>query len=259
MQAQSTQQHIRNFTLYCGQVRHRRLPVIQVRWLDDRRGTCDKPPRPTGASNRGRKFPATPIYGDDARRILDALYTPGVHGTGRWASKWGPIRHRNRTVMEVAKGTGARIHELLLLRRSDIDFDTHQVVIRRGKGGKRRIVAILPDALEAVAGWLPVWETRGFGGEDFLFPVLEGPSRGGMLSQAYMRVKLHEAAAEAGVEKRPAPHQFRHGVAVELHRRHVPIGIIQRQLGHSSPATTGIYLAGISSADVVDAVLEAFA
>lgn len=215
--------------------------------------------RHTGANNKGRRFPATPVYGTDADLILKALYDPEVHSIGKWASKWGPIRHRNRTIMEVGKGTGMRVHELLLLRLSDINPKTFQVVVRRGKGGKRRLIAILPEALAAVQNWTPVWEAHGFRGEDLLFPVWEGSTKGGMLSQAYLRVKLHKAAAESGVSVRAACHQWRHGLAVELHRRRVPIGIIQRQLGHSSPATTGIYLAGISADEVIESVVSAMA
>lgn len=215
----------------------------------------------TLSTNRGRKFPATPIYGEDANAILDALYTPEIHGHGKWATKWGPMRQRNRTLMAVGKGTGMRIHEILLLHLDDIDPKTHQVIVRRGKGGKRRIIAILPDALEEVASWVPVWQGLGFNAtrDDLLFPVLEGPTKGAGLSQSYVRSKLHQAAREAGVRLRPACHQWRHGLAVELHRRKVPIGVIQRQLGHASPGTTGIYLAGISADEVVETVVSAMA
>lgn len=232
------------------------LPRVKFkRWVEE---ATPARPRPTGASNRGKKFPATPVYGEDADAILNALYDPTVHGEGKWAKKWGPIRHRNRTAMAVARGTALRVHELLLLRLSDIDSKNHQVVVRRGKGGKRGLIAILPAALAELETWLPVWRDLGFGGEDLLFPVLEGPTKGGQLSQSYLRVKLHQAAAEAGVSVRPVPHQWRHGLAVELHRRKVPIGIIQRQLRHATPAVTGVYLAGISADEVIESVLGAF-
>lgn len=228
----------------------RRLPRLSLKnWLEDQRRSA--------STTKGRKFHATPVYGEDAHAILDALYTPEKHSTGKWAAKWGPIRHRNRTIMAVVQGTALRIHEVLLLRLSDVNPKTNQLVVRRGKGGHRGLIAILPEAIAELETWLPVWRAHGFDGEDFLFPVLEGPTKGGMLSQAYIRTKLHQAAAEAGVSVRPVPHQWRHGLAVELHRRKVPIGVIQRQLRHSSPATTGIYLAGISAEEVIDTVVSA--
>jgi integrase len=233
------------------------LPLVRLphEWHEDqRRPACVKRSNPV----KGQKFPATPVFGDNADRILDALFTPGVDDVGKWAKRWGHHKLRNRTIMEVGRGTGARIHEILLLRPSDIDFDARQVVVRRGKGGKRRLIAILPSALEALERWLPVWAAQGFKDDDLLFPVLEGATKGGPMDQAYVRDRLHAAARKAGVNVRAAPHQWRHGLAVELHRRKVPIGIIQRQLGHSSPATTGIYLAGISAEEVIDAVVAAF-
>lgn len=237
-----------------------RLPLIALPhdWHED---TLRRSPvvRPTGATNKGKKFPATPVYAEDADAILDALFNPERDMAGKWANKWGPIRQRNRTIMAVAKGTGLRIHELLLLRLSDINPKTCQLVVRRGKGGKRGLIAILPDAIAEIQAWVPVWRAHGFSGEDLLFPVWEGPTKGGMVSQAYVRVKLHEAAREAGVNVRAVPHQWRHGLAVELHRRGVPIGMIQRQLRHSSPGTTGIYLAGISADEVIETVVTAMA
>lgn len=237
--------------------------IEKVQTAVEKTSTATTPARVTqtlhrGPGNKGLKYPATPVYGADADLILEALYNPSVHSTGKWASKWGPIRHRNRTVMAVARGTGMRIHELLLLRPDDIDAATHQVTVRRGKNGKRRLIAILPDALAELEAWLIARTAMGFGPDDPLFPVIEGPTRGTPIKQGYMRKQLHKAAREAGVTIRAVPHQWRHGHAVELHRRHVPIGILQRQLGHSSPATTGIYLAGISAEEVIEAVLGAF-
>lgn len=259
--AQSTRTDLRNCVLVqpTGLTHSRvRLPLVRLPygWLDERRPACIPDRKP---GNAGKTYPATPVYGRDADLILDALYDPDVHAVGKWATKWGPIWHRNRTIMAVARGTGMRIHELLLLRPDDVDFETNQVVVRRGKGGKRRLIAILPDALAELEGWMLTRERLGFTRADLFFPVIEGPSRGGPVSQGYIRKRLHVAAREAGVSVRAVPHQWRHGLACELHRRKAPIGIIQRQLGHSSPATTGIYLAGISADEVIESVLEAFA
>ncbi|MGP0051461.1 MAG: tyrosine-type recombinase/integrase [Solirubrobacteraceae bacterium] len=60
---------------------------------------------------------------------------------------------------------------------------------------------------------------------------------------------MRRLAAQAGVRRRFAPHQLRHGHAVELAREGVPVNIIQRQLGHSDLGTTSTYLQGIDPSD----------
>jgi site-specific recombinase XerD len=61
-------------------------------------------------------------------------------------------------------------------------------------------------------------------------------------------------AAEAGVRRRFAPHQLRHAHAVEIAREGVPLIVIRRQLGHTSLGVKSIYLQGIDSAEIIDAV-----
>jgi site-specific recombinase XerD len=65
---------------------------------------------------------------------------------------------------------------------------------------------------------------------------------------------LHETAAAAGVRRRFAPHQLRHAHAVELAHEGVPLVVIQRKLGHSNLGVTSVYLQGIDSAEIIEAV-----
>ncbi|MBV9048677.1 MAG: tyrosine-type recombinase/integrase [Solirubrobacterales bacterium] len=66
-----------------------------------------------------------------------------------------------------------------------------------------------------------------------VFCVLRGPTRGRPCSPAGIRAQLRNAAREAGVRRRFAPHQLRHAHAVEMSREGVPLVVIQRQLGHA--------------------------
>jgi hypothetical protein len=61
-------------------------------------------------------------------------------------------------------------------------------------------------------------------------------------------------AAKAGVRWRFAPHQLRHAHAVEMAHEGVPLVVIQRQLGHVHLGVTSVYLQGIDSAEIIDAV-----
>jgi integrase/recombinase XerD len=62
------------------------------------------------------------------------------------------------------------------------------------------------------------------------------------------------SSLRAGVRRRFAQHQLRHAHAVEMAREGVPLVVIQRQLGHANLGITSIYLQGIDSGEIVDAV-----
>jgi integrase/recombinase XerD len=87
-----------------------------------------------------------------------------------------------------------------------------------------------------------------------LFCVIDGPTRGRAWSASAARIELHHVALKAGVRRRFAPHQLRHAHAVELLHEGIPLPVIQRQLGHSHLSTTGTYLEGISSEEIISTV-----
>lgn len=208
--------------------------------------------RPTGASNKGKKFPPSPPTMEEGYRIIETL-----KGYDRpW--KWHRIGLRNAALVATIWRSGLRIHEALLLTPADVDAEHSQVHVIRGKGGKERWSVIDQYGLEQIAIWSRVRDALGFNNTQPLFCVIEGSSKGGLLSQAYVRVKLHEAAKAAGVNKRLVPHQWRHAHALHLHRKHVPLSAIQRQLGHSNASTTSTYLSGMGSEEIRDFVLDAW-
>ena len=87
-----------------------------------------------------------------------------------------------------------------------------------------------------------------------LFCVIDGPTRGRAWSASSARIELHRVALNAGVRRRFAPHQLRHAHAVELLHEGIPLPLIQRQLGHAYLSTTGTYLQGISSEEIISTV-----
>ena len=87
-----------------------------------------------------------------------------------------------------------------------------------------------------------------------LFCIVTGTTRGRHWANAAARAHLRRTAARAGVRRRFAPHQLRHAHAVEMAHEGVPLVVIQRQLGHSNLGITSIYLQGIDSAEIIDAV-----
>jgi integrase/recombinase XerD len=87
-----------------------------------------------------------------------------------------------------------------------------------------------------------------------LFCVIVGPSGGHRWSESAAGLELHRTAIEGGVRRRFAPHQLRHAHTVKLLHEGIPLPLIQRQLAHTHLSTTGTYLQGISSEEIISTV-----
>ena len=156
-----------------------------------------------------------------------------------------------RALIVVLWRAGLRIHEALALGEGDLDPRRGSLLVRRGKGGRRREVGMDDWAWEQLQPWhtaridLPVGP---------LLCIAAGPTRGRAWSPGAARTELRHAAARAGVRRRFAPHQLRHAHAVEMAREGVPLIVMQRQLGHTNLGITSIYLQGIDSTEIIDTV-----
>jgi site-specific recombinase XerD len=146
---------------------------------------------------------------------------------------------------------GLRIHEALSLMESDLDPRRGSILIKHGKGDRRREVGMDAWAWSAIGPWLTERARLPVGP---LFCVIVGPTRGHRWSESAARLELHRTGMQAGVRRRVAPHQLRHAHAVELLHEGIPLPMIQRQLGHSHLSTTGTYLQGISSEEIISTV-----
>jgi len=194
-----------------------------------------RPPR-----HKGLRYPADPPTVED---IIAVMRTAGDDADG--------IRLRGLIV--VLWRAGLRISEALALAESDLDANRGAILVRHGKGGKRREVGMDRWAWEQLAPWLTLRSTLPVGA---LFCILRGPTRGRPWAPAGVRTQLHDIAARVGVRRRFAPHQLRHAHAVEMSRKGVPLLVIQRQLGHADLAITSVYLRGIDNTEIVHAVHE---
>lgn len=145
---------------------------------------------------------------------------------------------------------GLRLGEALDLRAKDVDSDQGTVTVLHGKGDRRRTVGFDPGAMAIVEWWIELWRKLGQPSRSPLFCTLKGKP----LKPSYVRTLLHRLAEKAGIEKRVHPHGLRHSMAYELMMEGVPMPVIQRQLGHSSLATTDRYLSHLAPKDVVEAM-----
>ena len=188
--------------------------------------------------NKGQLYPADPPTVDEIVAVMRQT-PPDRHGL------------RLRALIVVLWRGGLRIQEALSLTESDLDPRRGSILIRRGKGNRRREVGMDAWAWSTLAPWITERTDLPVGP---LFCVIDGPTRGRAWSASGVRVELRRVARDAGVRRRFAPHQLRHAHAVELLHEGIPLPLIQRQLGHSYLSTTGTYLQGIDSEEIISAV-----
>jgi len=163
----------------------------------------------------------------------------------------GAHGQRLRGLIVILWRAGVRIQEALSLGESDLDPRRGSLIVRHGKGGRRREVGMDAWGWQQPQPWLTTRLELRVGP---LFCVVTGATRGRPWANAAARASLRRTAARAGVRRRFAPHQLRHAHAVEMAHEGGPLVVIQRQLGHSNLGITSIYLQGIDNAEIIDTV-----
>jgi integrase len=136
---------------------------------------------------------------------------------------------RLRALIVVLWRAGLRIGEAMALTEPDLDPGRGSLLIRQGKGGKRREVGMDDWGFQQLRPWLTRRLEMPVG---TLFCVIDGQTRGRPWAPAAARNHLRRIATKAGGRRRFAPHQLRHAHAVETAHERVPLNVIQRQLGH---------------------------
>ncbi len=146
---------------------------------------------------------------------------------------------RDRALLELLYGTGARISEAVGLDVDDLERAAGLVRLD-GKGGKQRVVPVGSFATRAVEAYLvrgrAVLAATGRGG-----PALFLNQRGGRLSRQSAWSALRAAADRAGLVKEVSPHTLRHSFATHLLDGGADVRVVQELLGHASVATTQVY------------------
>ncbi|GAA5009052.1 site-specific tyrosine recombinase XerD [Actinopolymorpha pittospori] len=180
-----------------------------------------RPPAPP------RRLPkALPVT--DIERLLEAASTGDT-----------PLALRDRALLELLYGTGARISEAVGLDVDDLDLDAGAVLLR-GKGGKERLVPVGSYAVSAVRAYQvrarPALAAGGRG-----TPAVFLNARGGRLSRQSAWTVLRHAAERAQVRTEVSPHTLRHSFATHLLDGGADVRVVQELLGHASVTTTQVY------------------
>ena len=181
-----------------------------------------------------RKLPKA-LTVDEISRLIDSTNNPA-----------DPSLLRDRAILEILYGTGARVAELVGLDIHDISkdaFNGEEITIMklRGKGSKERLVPIGKFALAALDDYLvrlrPALLAKNSQNERALFLN----ARGTRLSRQSAWSTVLKAAESVGLQGRVSPHVFRHSYATHLLDGGADIRVVQELLGHASVTTTQIY------------------
>lgn len=192
------------------------------------------------AAMRAPKQPKSlprPLTARDAKKVVSAQ--------GQLAEEpW--IAARNAAVLTLLYGCGLRISEALGLQGSDLADESETMLRISGKGGKARLVPVLPVALQAVGEYrtLCPWHLDP---DAALFRGL----RGGPLRPEIIQREMVALRSALGLPDTATPHALRHSFATHLLAGGGDLRTIQELLGHASLSTTQIYT-GVDTARLLD-------
>lgn len=148
-----------------------------------------------------------------------------------------PLDLRDRAILEVLYSTGLRSEELCALVPGDVDLSSGVLTVRKGKGGKGRLVPIGESAVKAVREYL----RRGRLALKPSTPALFVTQHGRRLQNVDLRCIFRKRNLRAGLESPITPHHLRHAFATHLLEAGASLRYVQAMLGHDSAASTQIY------------------
>ncbi len=156
----------------------------------------------------------TVLSRDEVKRLLEAAKTK-----------------KSKMIMMMLYSSGIRLSECLKMRKNDLEMGEKIGWVRRGKGGKDRMIILSESLIEALKGL-----AEG-GNEGYLFTGRQDKP----LSARNVQKIVERASRKAGIRKRVSPHTLRHSFATHLLESGTDIRKIQELLGHSNLQTTQIY------------------
>lgn len=196
------------------------------RWLAQREGFEPTAVLAARSPKFQKKLPR-PLAEDAARAMIDLVEE-------QVDEDW--VAARDQAVITLLYGCGLRISEALGLTGTDIPLP--EVLRIMGKGGKERIVPVLPAARTAVDRYVALCP----------FPMEPGLAvfrgkRGGALNPRLIQKAMERARMQLGLPATATPHAMRHSFATHLLTAGGDLRAIQELLGHASLSTTQAYTA----------------
>ncbi|ARO14830.1 integrase/recombinase XerC [Ketogulonicigenium robustum] len=203
-------------------------------WLAQREGFEATAVLAARAPRFQRNLPR-PLEPDDAKALLSRVE---VQAKEPW------VAARDLAVVTLLYGCGLRISEALSLQGADHPLP--DVLRITGKGGKQRVVPVLPAARKAVADYVRLYPAD--------LPA-DGPLfrgvRGGALNPRLIQKTVEQVRMQLGLPASATPHALRHSFATHLLAAGGDLRSIQELLGHASLSTTQAYTA-VDAAHLMD-------
>jgi integrase/recombinase XerD len=179
----------------------------------------------------GRRLPKA-LSVAEVQQLLDSIETET------------PLGLRDKALLELLYGTGARVSEAVGLDVDDITRvlpDPDLGLLLRGKGDKERVVPLGSYARAALDAWLVRGRPALVEHAKQHTPALFLNQLGRRLSRQTAWAVLQERAKAAGITKAISPHSLRHSFATHLLDGGADLRVVQELLGHASVTTTQIY------------------
>lgn len=196
------------------------------RWLSEREGFEPTAVLSTRSPKFTKKLPR-PLGIEAASAMIDTVELQARDG-------W--VAARDAAVVTLLYGCGLRISEALGLQGRDVPLP--QTLVIKGKGGKERMVPVIPAARDAVASYLTLCPHP----VDPDGPLFRGV-RGGALHPRMIQKVMEQSRMQLGLPATATPHAMRHSFATHLLTAGGDLRSIQELLGHASLSTTQAYTA----------------
>ncbi len=171
-----------------------------------------------------------PLSVDKAKSVI----ANGHIGQSGRSSEWVSVR--DAAVLTLLYGSGLRVSEALGLNREEAPLNGRDVLIVKGKGGKERMVPVLPVSQQAIEQYLALCPFH-LNPED---PLFVG-AKGGRLSPRIIQLLMERLRSVLGLPDTATPHALRHSFATHLLGNGADLRQIQELLGHASLSTTQVY------------------
>jgi integrase/recombinase XerC len=195
------------------------------RWLEAQELTRNRAVLQVALPKVGRSIPK-PLAVEKAEAVVD----------GGPAAELDWIAARDAAVLLLLYGSGLRISEALAIERKNAPTDERDVLRVMGKGGKERLVPVLPITRTAIARYVA------------LCPFSQAPdsplflgAKGGRLSPRIVQLAMQRMREALGLPETATPHALRHSFATHLLSAGADLRQIQELLGHASLSTTQVY------------------
>ena len=139
---------------------------------------------------------------------------------------------RDRAILEFLYSTGARVSEMVALKKDELDLITGIVKVK-GKGRKERLLPLGEPAVIAIKKYFDMRTDKN--------PAFLINKRGGSLTDRGVRLIIDNYIKKAALSLKISPHTFRHSFATHLLEHGADLRSVQELLGHSSISTTQVY------------------